>query len=229
MSGTFDRLKRYFGRKNNAKRAIMPIEEDDASLVSDESALPQFLATSKSKKSPYFGFSNGRSGGGGYITKMHSFSGALSRLMSTKNDVVYVDPPMPKIGNPIDMDRLKQRHKKSRDNCEQILNQIDMIAISSAVSAKALPVNIQRIMVTKEIKDIMKKHNTMKSLREAKESNVNDIQEVLALRKKSIILMNENYSHVKVHDVDPVYVHEAMAIKTFYDHDVDEKYDDSEV
>lgn len=140
---------------------------------------------------------------------------------SRKNDFVemdskyqYYDPPMPKIGTPVDMDLLINRNKRAEYGLEKLMDMVIRDAKDSIVEAKVIPVSkgFDRIYVTEEQSEHIGRVRTTRHIDNRVQKNLQHIQKALNYRKSAIIMMNSNYSQQLVRHIEPIYVNEARTI-----------------
>ncbi len=140
---------------------------------------------------------------------------------SKKNDVVemdskypYYDPPMPKIGTPVDMDLLINRNKRAEFGLEKLMDMVIRDTKDSIEESKTIPVSkgFDRIFVTEKQSEHIGRVRTTKHIENRVQKNVQHIQKSLNYRKSAIIMMNSNYSHQLVRHIEPIYVTEARTI-----------------
>ena len=136
----------------------------------------------------------------------------------------YIDPPMPNIGVPVDVSRLEERQKRGIDVLEALVIRVDRYSAASILSAKVIPVSedSERVTVTKEVTDRIALKRSIKQNLESREQNMVEIQQALLLRKDAILLMNSNYSGVKVAAVDPINLAESRTTVVHHDGDDDD-------
>lgn len=134
-------------------------------------------------------------------------------LDSQQQDINYLDPPMPHIGEQVNINLLINRNKKMREICYNILDAVAHDSRQSMIEAKTIPVSdsTQRVLVTEEVTERMRRRTTKKDLRLGREANINEIQKALALRRNAHVVMNDNYSKVLVNKLEPIFIHEARA------------------
>jgi hypothetical protein len=126
----------------------------------------------------------------------------------------YFDPPLPKIGQPVDMDRLINRNKKAEYGLQALMEMVTRDVDESLRNVKTIPVtsSFDRIAVTEEQSAYISKVRTTKDIDRTVERNVQHIQKALNYRKSALIMMNSNYSHQLVRLIEPIYVNEARTI-----------------
>lgn len=126
----------------------------------------------------------------------------------------YVDPPMPKMGNPVDMDLLINRNKKAEYGLQKLMDMVLRDVDESLKDTKVIPVasSFDRIHVSEEQSQYIGKVRTTKDIEKRVKTNVQHIQKALNYRKSALIMMNSNYSHQLVRLIEPIYAQEARTI-----------------
>lgn len=138
----------------------------------------------------------------------------LTETVEMDSKYPYFDPPLPKIGNPIDMDKLINRNKKAEFGLQKLMEMVIRDVDESLKETRNIPVskNFERIFVTEEQSQQMAKVRTTKDIEKRVKTNVQHIQKALNYRKSALIMMNSNYSHQLVRAIEPIYVQEARTI-----------------
>jgi len=136
-------------------------------------------------------------------------------------DEEYIDPPMPNIGKPINIDFLEKRVIKAEYALHDLMQVIMADANLSVKGASSIPVDkaLDRISVSDEQYKRIGKVRSKKDIDGAVQSNIQEIQKSLNYRKSALIIMNSNYSHKLIRKIEPIYVNEA---RTIMDHDIQE-------
>jgi hypothetical protein len=136
-------------------------------------------------------------------------------------DDEYIDPPMPNIGKPINIDFLEKRGIKAEYALHDLMQVIMADVNSSVKGASSIPVDkaLDRISVSDEQYKRIGKVRSVKDIDAAIQSNMQEIQKSLNYRKSALIIMNSNYSHKLIRKIEPIYVNEA---RTIMDHDIQE-------
>ena len=126
----------------------------------------------------------------------------------------YIDPPMPTIGRPVDMDRLINRNKKAEFGLEALMQMVMRDVDESLKLTKDIPVasGFDRVTVTEEQSAYIARVRTTKDVDKTVQRNVQHIQKSLNYRKSALIMMNSNYSNKLVRSIEPIYVNEARTI-----------------
>ena len=139
---------------------------------------------------------------------------APAEVVELDSKYPYIDPPMPNIGQPVDMDRLITRNKKAEFGLEKLMEMVTRDADASMKETVGLPVadGFDRISVTEEQSARISKVRTTKGIDNTVQRNLQQIQKALNYRKSAIIMMNSNYSHQLVRLIEPIYVQEARTI-----------------
>ena len=129
-------------------------------------------------------------------------------------DHEYIDPPMPNIGAPVNIDLLISRNAKAEFGMEKLMEMITRDTTEAFAAAKAIPVSEHhdRVSVTQEISDRMAKVRTAKEINKRVQDNMNQIQKALNIRKSAVVIMNSNYSKRLVRTIEPIYVGEARTV-----------------
>lgn len=140
--------------------------------------------------------------------------GASEEVVELDSKYPYVDPPLPKIGQPVDMDRLITRNKKAEYGLQALMELVRRDVDEALQNVKEIPVasTFDRIAVTEEQSAYISRVRTTKDLEKTVQRNVNHIQKALNYRKSALIVMNSNYSHHLVRMIEPIYVNEARTI-----------------
>lgn len=136
-------------------------------------------------------------------------------------DDEYIDPPMPNIGKPINVDFLEKRVIKAEYALHDLMHVIMADVNLSVKGASSIPVDkaLDRISVSDEQYKRIGKVRSVKDIDGAIQSNIQEIQKSLNYRKSALIIMNSNYSHKLIRKIEPIYVNEA---RTIMDHDIQE-------
>jgi hypothetical protein len=126
----------------------------------------------------------------------------------------YYDPPMPKIGRPVQVDRLINRNKTAASGMAYLMDMIRADVEVSIQKGKTVPVSkeLDRVQVTQPIGDYMARVRTNQEITARVQNNFSDIQKSLNYRKSGIIMMNFNYQEKPVRRIEPIYVTEARTI-----------------
>lgn len=87
-------------------------------------------------------------------------------------------------------------------------------ANNSTTIASAIPTSndMERVVVTKDVTDMMREKTTKKQNREFVSDNLLIIEKSLAFRKAAIMMMNINYSKVMIRKIDPINLLEARTV-----------------
>jgi hypothetical protein len=72
--------------------------------------------------------------------------------------------------------------------------------------------DMERVVVTKDVTDMMREKTTKKQNREFVADNLLIVEKSLAFRKAAIMMMNINYSKVMIRKIDPINLQEARTI-----------------
>lgn len=123
-------------------------------------------------------------------------------------------PSMPKVGKPVNIDRLVNRTKAASYGIKQIVDMVNDDVALSVHRARNIPVSKEydRVQVTKEISTSMAKVRSSDQIHSTTEQNLQEIQKVLNYRKSGLVMVNVNYSNKFVRKIDPIYVAEARTI-----------------
>ena len=144
----------------------------------------------------------------------------------------FVDPPMPNIGKFVDFDRLLTRKKSVKHTMKNMFKVIEKDCMRSIDTAKTIPVSdmIERVKVTDEVKDSIKKRKSAKEDRQFVKDNLLESQRYLSLRRASLDMMNQNYDDKTVRELELVYAEEARGKITFKEesHIVEEEEKDED-
>lgn len=126
-------------------------------------------------------------------------------------------PLMPRIGKPVNIDRLINRTKAAASGVRYLMEMMDSDVAVSIQRAKAIPVSseLDRVQVTPQISAVAAQVRSTAQVKEKVNVNMNEIQRNLNYRKSALIMMNVNYSHQRVRKIDPIYVQEARTIITY--------------
>lgn len=137
-------------------------------------------------------------------------------------DDEYIDPPMPNIGKPINIDFLEKREIKAEYALHDLMRVIMADVNLSVKAASSIPVDkaLDRISVSDDQYKRIGKVRSLKDIDGALQSNMQEIQKSLNYRKSALIIMNSNYSHKLIRKIEPIYVNEA---RTIMDHDINEQ------
>lgn len=139
----------------------------------------------------------------------------------------YVDPPMPKMGKPVDVHKLIERNRDGQFLCENLMKTVVKYSKASIDEAKIVPIeeSAQRIAVTKVISNQMSKKRSLKQNRDNRTANIHCIQQALVIRKDMIALMNTNYSGVKVGAIVAIDIGESRTQVVHHDGDEGDESD----
>ena len=139
---------------------------------------------------------------------------------------------MPNIGKFVDFDRLLTRKKSVKHTMKNMFKVIEKDCTWSIDTAKTIPVSdmIERVKVTDEVKDSIKKRKSAKEDRQFVKDNLLESQRYLSLRRASLDMMNQNYDDKTVRELELVYAEEARGKITFKEesHIVEEEEKDEE-
>lgn len=126
-------------------------------------------------------------------------------------------PLMPRIGKPVNIDRLINRTKAAASGVRYLMEMMDNDVAVSIQRAKAIPVSseLDRVQVTPQISAVAAQVRSTAQVKEKVNLNMNEIQRNLNYRKSALIMMNVNYSNQRVRKIDPIYVQEARTIVTY--------------
>jgi hypothetical protein len=132
---------------------------------------------------------------------------------SSYNDGI-VDPPMPRLGKPINVEALKERNHRAEDGLAALMKMVNREYSASIKDAVTIPVSneLDRVQVSKAASMRMATVNSKAGIHKRVEGNMNEIQKSLNFRKSVIIIMNENYANKIVRKIEPIYVNEARSI-----------------
>lgn len=138
----------------------------------------------------------------------------VTEVVEMDSKYAYFDPPMPKIGHPVDMDRLINRNKKAEYGLGKLMEMVLRDVDESLKDTKDIPVSkdFDRIFVTEEQSKHIAKVRTTKDIEKRVKTNVQHIQKALNYRKSALIMMNSNYSQQLVRLIEPIYAQEARTI-----------------
>jgi hypothetical protein len=141
-------------------------------------------------------------------------SSKKAEVVEMDSKYAYYDPPMPKVGQPVDMDLLINRNKRAEFGLEKLMDMVHRDTKDSLSECKDLPVSkgFDRIYVTEEQSARIGRVRTNRHIDNQVQKNVQHIQKALNYRKSAIIMMNSNYSHQLVRHIEPIYVNEARTI-----------------
>jgi hypothetical protein len=126
-------------------------------------------------------------------------------------------PQMPRVGKPVNIDRLVNRTKAAASGIRFLMVMIENDVAQSIQRAKSIPVSkeLDRVQVTPQISAVAAKVRSTAQVKECVESNMTEIQRNLNYRKSALIMMNVNYSNQRVRRIEPIYVQEARNIITY--------------
>lgn len=126
----------------------------------------------------------------------------------------YVDPPMPLIGEMMDINVLVKRNRRVQQTFLGFLDAVEKDTKEACLGAKNVPVAdvTEKNLVTEGVRESMAKTRSRKQIRMARDANINEIQKGLALRMRTIELMNENIAGVIVGKIEPVFIREARTV-----------------
>jgi hypothetical protein len=126
----------------------------------------------------------------------------------------YYDPPLPKFGAPINMDKLVSRNQSAELGLKKLMEMVIYDVDHSLKETKVLPVahGYDRVTVTEEHSKRIGKVKNTKEIERTVNSNISSIQKALNYRKSALIMMNSNYSNKLVRLIEPIYVSEARTL-----------------
>ena len=138
----------------------------------------------------------------------------VAEVVEMDSKYAYIDPPLPKMGNPVDMDLLINRNKKAEYGLHKLMEMVIRDVDESLKDTKNIPVSkdFDRIIVSEEQSKHIAKVRTTKDIEKRVKTNVQHIQKALNYRKSALIMMNSNYSHHLVRLIEPIYAQEARTI-----------------
>mmetsp|Transcript_12667 Transcript_12667/g.21200 ORF Transcript_12667/g.21200 Transcript_12667/m.21200 type:complete len:290 (-) Transcript_12667:49-918(-) len=126
----------------------------------------------------------------------------------------FVDPPMPKIGKPVNIQRMVNRNRTAEFGLQKLMEMVMQDVDDSLSKSKRVPVadGFDRITVSEEQSKQIKSVRTGAAIAKEVTGNINAIQKALNYRKSALIMMNTNYSNQLVRQIEPIYATEARTI-----------------
>jgi hypothetical protein len=141
-------------------------------------------------------------GGGGFF--------ALFR----RNEVKYIDPPMPYMGPPLKYRVIVDRVQKAKPVTKKILDLCRTQVVDSVMEGATVPVDdaTERVKVTKDVSNRIGLKRTMFALKSSLESTFTEITRILNWRRIAVDLMNHNTSNAIVRKIEPINVAESRTV-----------------
>ncbi len=148
------------------------------------------------------------------VSVVSDSSSTIVGAAPTKDLGVYVDPPMPNMGNPVNFDLLVDRNKNVKLALETMMTYVERDVERSVKEAQTVPVSqdTERIIVQEDTMNRMAQARTIKESKASIKRNLEMIQRALIYRKSALEMMNANYSKKVVRKVDKVDLREARSI-----------------
>jgi hypothetical protein len=123
-------------------------------------------------------------------------------------------PPMPKLGAPVRMDLMVNRHTSAYKSMDMLMQMVQEDVQSTLQVVHRIPVGHEydRVTVTPEISRHIALVRSSQGIQERLAKNAFSVQKALSYRHSSLIIMNSNYMNKQVRKLEPTYGDEVRTI-----------------